>query len=64
MYVENFTKSEYMKRLEEKCNRLGIIFKDIDKRHFFGDFESNITNFQFNQNERLLIHAAETEKCY
>lgn len=55
--MENFAKSEYLKRLEEKCNRLGILFEEIDKRHFFGEFISNIENFQFNHDERSLIYA-------
>lgn len=40
---------------------MGISLEKIDKRHFFGDFELNTAFFQYNQNDRSIIHEAADE---
>lgn len=57
-FVENFVRTELLKRLEEKCHRMNISFEGIDRKHFFGDFVSNTAAFHFNDFEKETIHNA------
>lgn len=52
LYVENFTRSELLQRLKERCNRLKINLKENDRKYFFGEYCENICDFKFNENER------------
>lgn len=56
--MENFTKNELWKRLQEKCARMGILSETINKKHIFGAFETNVIGFQFLESERSLIYKA------
>lgn len=56
--MENFVRNEYLKRLQEKCDRMKIQFKEINTKHFFGAFGSNINTFQFHELERAQIYKA------
>lgn len=57
-YVEEFTRTELLQRLTEKCSKLKIDLKQEVKRHYFGDFVNNTADFKFNQNERNQITKA------
>lgn len=54
-YVQTFVRTEFMTRLMEKFQRLGIPMTETDKTQFFGRFVSDISRFEFSCEERSLI---------
>lgn len=53
--MENFVKTELLKRVTEKCNREKIVLNDTIKSLFFGTFFMDESNFHFDDDERSLI---------
>lgn len=57
-YVEEFTRTELLQRLTEKCNTLKINFNMEIKGYYFGDFTKSTADFKFTQNEKTQIFKA------
>lgn len=55
LYIENMTRTELLRRITEKCKRMKIDVKKIEKANFFGTFASNIHDFNFSEYERSMI---------
>lgn len=55
-YVENIIRTELIKRLAEKCKRIGIKLTDDIKEDFFGDYATNIDCFKFREKERKMLY--------
>lgn len=55
-YVENIIRTELIKRLAEKCKRIGIKLTDDIKEDFFGDYATNIDCFKFGEKERTMLY--------
>lgn len=64
LYIEEFSRSELMKRLSEKCASMKIKLSDRIKTAFFGVFTTDTSKFKFSESDRIMIHlAAEKLKC-
>lgn len=56
--VENFVRSELLKALQDRSNKIGNDFDENELQNFFGLYESNTSNFKILLGDRKLLKAA------
>lgn len=53
--VENFAREHLFDLLAARCQKQSVVFSELDKIHFFGEYVSNPDQFQFSDDEKKII---------